>query len=513
MAGTPHSLLGNFYAVAATQENILDDAQETINLDAKSGGFLAVDSGDRTLPPAPPGVTVDIFAVEGLTTLRNLDGSVVATMLLGDLVTCKSVTSTTWKAISSAGAADFGATLSSFTNETDLRTVGGVPYQEDAAADNGVDIQQFFDDMGGDTSYSFTNLALDGRVYHTSEHLVVPHGKGGALLGTGSPSTELGTSEYGQTNSSTRIVKTGTNTPGEALLTVNSANYNLSGLALQGYTAVNYATIWAAGVSAYCDIGLYVPSTTVDGGTGKVHGDQLSICNFETGIKLGTAFDGEHADDFTFNYIIISTCEVGFLVNSLQVVNTHIGTFHCQGVGTGWKAPMGGNSVCDILYYGELANGITPVAAIEIGSASYSINADKHVFGLVSMDGSVNTAKILLANNTATAHIIIQCLHVPQAYDVVEPLVIAGPKVVIIESGGEFYEGMFRLIETIDGKPNVIMRAGCRMRNGESTSLLVTQGGSDGIGYLLQEGTITGYNGSGGPGDRLKQTWTNNVAS
>lgn len=511
MAGT-HSLLGDAYAVCATDEVMLTDpgAGGTIDLDGKSGSFLSATSGIRVLPPAPRGVTVDVYASTGQVTLNDRSGNEIAVLGLGELVTAKALTDESWGVVSPA----FN-TIDSYSNTKDVRSLGVLSYQTDPTyTATGSVVQSFFTDtMGSSDAAGLSNLTLNGDVYHTSAHLTVPHGKGGGLLGTGSPTTELGTSEYSLTQGSTRIVKTGTNTAGEALLTVNSAGYNLSGLTLQGYTAVNYATIWAAGVSAYCDIGLYVPSTTVDGGTGKVHGDTLGICNFETGIKLGTAFDGEHADDFTFNYIILSTCEVGFLTNSLQVVNTHIGTFHCQGVGTGWKAPMGGNSVCDILYYGELANGITPVAAIEIGSASYSINADKHVFGLVSMDGSVQTAKILLANNTATAHIVIQCLHVPQAYDVVEPLVIAGPKVVIIESGGEFYEGMFRLIETIDGKPNVIMRAGCRMRNGEDDLLLVTQGGSDGVGYLLQEGTIQGYNGNGGPAARLMQTWTNNVAS
>lgn len=71
---------------------------------------------------------------------------------------------------------------------------------------------------------------------------------------------------------------------------------------------------------------------------------------------------------------------------------------------------------------------------------------------------------------------------------------------------------MFRLISNADGRPNVVMRAVCRMRKGDSNTELVTQGGSGGIGYLLQEGTILLQ--------RQRRSccaavadWTNNVAA
>lgn len=518
MAGTPHSLLSDLYSVCATDENLIDDPGdgEVAVVGSKSGGFMSLASGDVVLPDAPSGVTLTLFATAtGTTNVRDANSNTVATMLQGDLVTATSVGSG-WKAVSSAGATDPLSSIGTFVNATDLRGLGGQSYTSNPSANAGAEIQEFFDDLGGSEVTDHNILAINGDAYHTTQHITIAAGAGagGALIGTGSPVGALGTSEYSSNLGSSRIVKTGTNTAGEAVITIGALGFNLSGLTIQGHTAATFAEIWSDHGS-YCDVGLFVPSTPVDAlvGTGKIHGDVLCVDSCGTGVKLGSSALGEHADDFTYKRIIFSNCDVGFHTNSVQVVNTWIGTMHCQGVGTGWKAEKGGNSVCGVLYYGELANEVTPVAAMEIGSASYSANADKHVFLLVTMDGSVDTAKILLANNAATAHIVIQCLHVPIDYSVVEPLVIAGPKVVIIESGGDLYEGMFRLIENIDGKPTLILRSGVRLRTGEDRTLLVTQGVSDGTGYLLQEGTITAYNGGSGPAERLMQTWTNNVAS
>lgn len=98
MAGTAHRVLSDLYVACAADENLIDDPGEggEIVFKGKSGGFISLPGGTRTLPESPSGVRLSIYAEE-LVELLNADGTTIGTLSPGSLTAVESVDGVTWQ--------------------------------------------------------------------------------------------------------------------------------------------------------------------------------------------------------------------------------------------------------------------------------------------------------------------------------------------------------------------------------------------------------------------------------
>jgi hypothetical protein len=392
--------------------------------------------------------------------------------------------------------------LKKYTNVVTMRQLGCVPYREDPDFDCAPLVQAFLDTWGGTGSGECSALVTDGEVYHFEDYLTTPWGAGGAIIGVGSHGAESGTTQYANARGLSKWVYAGPYNAGRAFLTVQSESCYISGMSFQGYADDIYIHIWDH-VADYCDIGIHIPSSDVST-TGKLHGNSIGFSAFGiAGIWQGDIDGvGNQADDLTYpGHMWFSSCGTAIYSNSIQVVNNSLGTVHCQGCGTGINAYAGGNWSVKHLYYGELSNNITPVSAVEIGSTdNYSFNADTFIFGLISMDGSVATAKVLNLKGPNQGYIEAAVKTTP-AYAVAPAYIIEGPKILELR-GSHHKANTIRLVENGGGTPTVCLSG--KMASAQDHLDMVVSGVDTGYMYLEK---VVAYNGDGGPCLPIKQTW------